>query len=274
MSTTVKYNDEVITTLHNQRKVLETSGTWVTDNIEILDGSGGGVYQDASGYLVLSEDGSGGYTIDDIALYTSHIEGDLTLEYSTGVDQYAFYYCSKITSITGKNVLSIGNNCFYNCNKLKTVDFPNLNRLYASGAFRSCTSLEMVCFPKIGINTTVPYMYSTTFYGCKSLEKADLGHVSRISSQDFYNCTSLTELILRRTETEDITVLNNINVFTGTPFASGGSGGTIYVPSALIDSYKSATNWSTLDGYGTVTWVAIENSPYENYSVDGITPVS
>jgi hypothetical protein len=36
---------------------------------------------------------------------------------------------------------------------------------------------------------------------------------------------------------------NKTNIFASTPIASGT--GYIYVPAALVDSYKGATNWST-----------------------------
>ena len=37
--------------------------------------------------------------------------------------------------------------------------------------------------------------------------------------------------------------LDNTNTFNSTPIASGT--GYIYVPAALVDNYKAATNWST-----------------------------
>lgn len=54
-------------------------------------------------------------------------------------------------------------------------------------------------------------------------------------------------------------------------FKSGGTGGTIYIPKALYDhlgdgtanDYKAATNWSTIDARGTITWAQIEGSEYE-----------
>lgn len=67
-------------------------------------------------------------------------------------------------------------------------------------------------------------------------------------------------LILRKST---IFTLGNVDAFNGTPFASGGSGGTIYVPSSLISEYQSASNWTTVNGYGTITWAAIEGSQYE-----------
>ena len=71
--------------------------------------------------------------------------------------------------------------------------------------------------------------------------------------------------------------LYNLAAFTGTPFASGGTGGTIYIPKSLYDhlddgtssDYKAATNWSTIDGYGTITWAKIEGTYYETHYADG-----
>ena len=48
------------------------------------------------------------------------------------------------------------------------------------------------------------------------------------------------------------------NVFKNTPIASGT--GYIYVPRALVDSYKVATNWATY---------AAQFRALEDYTVDG-----
>ena len=65
--------------------------------------------------------------------------------------------------------------------------------------------------------------------------------------------------------------LSNVNAFTGA-FASGGTGGTLYVPQALIASYQSATNWSTILGYANNQILPIEGSIYETQYADG-TPI-
>lgn len=54
-----------------------------------------------------------------------------------------------------------------------------------------------------------------------------------------FDSTSLTSLILRRTSRIN---LDNKSAFNDTPIADGT--GYIYVPRALVDSYKTATNWS------------------------------
>lgn len=70
-----------------------------------------------------------------------------------------------------------------------------------------------------------------------------------------------------------LSILSNVIYFTSNSnvFASGGTGGTIYIPKSLYDhlgdgseyDYKAATNWSTIDSYGTITWAQIEGSEYE-----------
>lgn len=101
---------------------------------------------------------------------------------------------------------------------------------------------------------------------------------SRFPSSAWASCPKLKTVILRHST---VITVNNANLVTGTPFANGNSGGTIYIPKALYDhlgdgtssDYKSATNWSTIDGYGTITWAAIEGSQYETAYADG-TPIS
>ena len=85
------------------------------------------------------------------------------------------------------------------------------------------------------------------------------------------NCTRLATVIIRRTG--GVVPLQGTNTFDGTPFASGGSGGTLYVPQALISSYQADANWSTILGYANNQIKAIEGSIYENAYADG-TPIA
>lgn len=77
-----------------------------------------------------------------------------------------------------------------------------------------------------------------------------------IASDAFALTTALTTFILRN---------NMVPTLAGAAFANGAiaSGtGYIYVPAALIDSYKTATNWSTY---------AAQFRALEDYTVDGTT---
>ena len=98
-------------------------------------------------------------------------------------------------------------------------------------------------------------------YGCSSLSELDFPKATAINgTYAFGDCSSLNTLILRANA---VVSLSNKNTFYNTPFASGGTGGTLYVPQALISSYQSANNWSTILGYPNNSIQAIEGSIYE-----------
>ena len=93
----------------------------------------------------------------------------------------------------------------------------------------------------------------SAFAYCSALEKIDLsmfGDTSQkytnsdgIIQQSAFNTSTNFKTLILRNNTE-IVKLANINAFTYTPIA-GGVNGHIYVPAALIDEYKTATNWAT-----------------------------
>jgi hypothetical protein len=82
---------------------------------------------------------------------------------------------------------------------------------------------------------------TSAFHSCKKLTKLDLPMTSSIAGSTFYGCITLKALILRKAD--GVCAVGN-NAFAGTPIAEGD--GYIYVPSALVDSYKNSSGWSTL----------------------------
>ena len=76
--------------------------------------------------------------------------------------------------------------------------------------------------------------------GCNNLTKVDFPALEEMGSGAFYGVSKLETVILRNSE---LCTLVRTGALGGT--AIQGGAGYIYVPSALIDSYKSATNWST-----------------------------
>lgn len=234
--------------------------------------------------LVLATGGSG-YSIDDIA---SGAEPSGAIEISDSVSTLRdnVFQKSNITSVTWNATVMRGLNPFNGselqsfsapyatvaggkilngCQNLTDVNLPQLQAV-SSDQFIENTKITQLVLPSM-----TGEIYSNSFRYNRLLKVADLGSTSQIANYAFDGCTVLDTMILRKSDA--ICTLNNVNAFRGTPFASGGAGGEIYVPSALIDTYKSATNWSTLDGYGTVTWKAIEGSIYENAYADG-TPIA
>lgn len=179
----------------------------------------------------------------------------------TTIGGHAFYSNTALTSVSFPNVTTIeGINNFQGCTALTSIDFPKLELASGGNTFRQCTSLTEVVLPSL-------LGFVPSFRGCEALRQVDVtigrrypASAPRISNTTFDGATMLNRIIIR---TDEVVVLDNIGAFTGTPFASGGTGGTVYVPSALISSYQTATNWSTLYAAGTCNFVAIEGSEYE-----------
>lgn len=180
----------------------------------------------------------------------------------------AFLSMPSITTINCPNVVTVRRRAVCNCANLTSVYLPSVT-LVEGDAFRTSSKLTSISLPSLNTN------YSSSgarFYALSRLEEADLGNLQRLNAQEFYNCYVLDAVILRRTEA--IVVLGNADSFTNTPFRGYGGtySGHIYVPSALISQYQTATNWSTLYASYPDMFMAIEGSIYETQYADG-TPV-
>lgn len=109
------------------------------------------------------------------------------------------------------------------------------------------------------------------FNNAKGIETVDFSaDIGASFSNGYFRYTKLTKLILRKSS---LVTLMAIGAFNDSPFASNGTGGTLYVPSALISTYQANTNWSTILGYANNSIQAIEGSIYETQYADG-TPIT
>ena len=163
------------------------------------------------------------------------VDGSIT-SYEGGansIHDYAFAYCSSLATVSLPQATSINSSAFSNCLSLTTVSLPQVTSMSAY-AFINCSSLTTIDSPKVtSINR---YAFSD----CSSLTTVSLPQVTSIESSAFINCSNLTTFILR---IEKMATLTNVNAFENTPINSGT--GYIYVPKSIVDTYKSATNWST-----------------------------
>ena len=173
---------------------------------------------------------------------------------ATEVGTYLFYQKTALTSVNYPNATVAGPYCFYNCTNLTTVNAPKLTSL-GSYCFSGCTNLTTVNAPKL------TSLGSSCFYRCGKLVSLDFPVLGSIPTSAFAGSNIFTTLILRKSDS--ICTLANTNAFKNTPFASGGTGGTLYVPQDLIASYQSADRWSTILGYPNNQIKAIEGSIYE-----------
>lgn len=118
--------------------------------------------------------------------------------------------------------------------KVTSLNLPALTTI-AGYAFYECTTLAEANFPLL---TAIPH---NGFRQFKGLVKADFGALTSIGSNGFYQCTSLETLIIR---TPTLCTLASGSTMTATKILGGT--GYVYVPAALVDTYKAAANWSAL----------------------------
>ncbi len=167
--------------------------------------------------------------------------GDLTLpsvvntneiDYSvTSINQYAFYGCSGLTSVTFPNsVTTIGFDAFRGCSSLTSMNYtgdiaqwceisfsneysnplnyahnlyvnnqlvtdlviPNSVTTIGSSAFSGCSGLTSVTIPN-----SVTTIGSNAFYGCSGLTSVEIPNsVTSIGNYAFYGCSGLTSLTI------------------------------------------------------------------------------
>ena len=141
-------------------------------------------------------------------------------------------YGSEVKVLDSKYILNIARYKFYGSG-LTTVNLPECTSM-GEYAFSSCTSLTTVNLPKC---TSIG---GSAFNSCTSLTTVSLPECTSIEDYAFYCCTSLTTIIFGA---DQVVYIDDISTFNNSAIANGT--GYVYVPDNLVDSYKTATNWST-----------------------------
>ena len=144
----------------------------------------------------------------------------------TTVGSYAFSTDLKLTSIELGNNVAIGSRAFEKCHFLKTLNTSKVSSI-GSGAFAFCHLRKLVTSAA-----------NSDMLADSSVGTFDLTTNNSIPNAIWRNARYLTSIIIR---SETVRPLGS-QAFQYTPIENGI--GWIYVPSNLVDSYKTATNWS------------------------------
>lgn len=179
---------------------------------------------------------------------------------ATEVEYYAFRYCVLLASVDFPELKEVETSTFESCYALTSVNIPKATKI-GNDAFDTCRELPSVKLPAaISVG-------KSAFVNCTQLASADFPLVTSINAYAFQFCKLLKALILRG---GTVATLSNTNALQGcchilgtvdaTYNPDGLKDGYIYVPRALVDTYKAATNWSTY---------ADQFRALEDYTVDG-----
>ena len=198
------------TSLTTSQAVPHTYATPGDYTIKIHAVSGNFTFYGSSSYLILRKN----TTASENRVYANCVQAIRLGSGITSIGQYAFYYCASLASITiPSGVTSIGGSAFSYCNAIKSITIPGEVASIGGSAFYYCYSLASITIPS---------------------------GVTSIGGSAFGNCYGVAEYHIKPA-----------SVPTGgtTMFASIVSDCVIYVPAASLDSYKTATNWSTYASY-------------------------
>lgn len=176
----------------------------------------------------------------------------------TDIDAFADCTALKHVSLPKYTGLQGGSRMFCRCSALTDDSFDIPNLIHTNGwDFWDCTGLTKIpyesqldyvgdyCFRNCLIQSAnlpnVTGIGAASFQDCKSLVRVDVGVKQRktLRRETFKGCSALETCILRA---DVFLPMDQTSAFEGTPIESGT--GYIYVPSALVDQYKAATNWT------------------------------
>ncbi len=132
----------------------------------------------------------------------------------TSIGDYAFYDCTSLTSATiPDSVTSIGDYAFCDCTSLTSVTIPDSVTSIRSYAFSCCSRLASITIPS---------------------------SVTSIGGYAFYDCTSLTSVYCKPINPPRPYLLQGY----WWAFTFNDADRKIYVPTASVEAYKTASYWS------------------------------
>lgn len=134
-----------------------------------------------------------------------------------GIDEYAFFDCQEITSVSiPDTVIFLGTNAFRSCSNLAEVDLPDNLEFIGNSAFSGCSKLT-----SITLGSKVRSIGSNAFSGCSALTSVVIpDNVQELGTTAFYRCYGLT----------DVSIGTGITAIENSAFAYCTSLQTILIP--------------------------------------------
>lgn len=224
---------------------IPTSGSTPTGTKQISITENGTITENviayASAEITVNVPSSGSVDFGGIFSGT-YPSGNIIIDTATTLHDYSIYKNTATTSIFSSSITSLTSYAIQSNSALQTFVGTALGRGIGNYGLSKCANLEAVDIA--GKNTN---------------------SMTKFAANAFNGNTKMSVLILRGNYVPTIV----ISAFAGTPFASGRTGGTLYVPSSMISEYEADSEWATILGYETNSIQAIEGSIYETQYADG-----
>lgn len=170
----------------------------------------------------------------------------------TSVGAQCFVEADGLIYVGFPNLTNLTGGLFFNCNNLETVELSPNTKIIPATCFNACYKLKnlniwnnleeietngcRVCgFENVHL-PKVKKLGAGAFELCGNLKTVKMDVLEEIGSNVFNSCATLETVVI---------TTDTVPLATGNPFPNCPLLTSIYVSDNLVDSYKSATNWST-----------------------------
>lgn len=225
----VDWGDGDISNISAKRFVHTYTSTGLYEVVIARNGAGGANWKFATS--------TAGIMYSDVAnagrLVAAEITG-LTDVSSNNSLTSTFAKCSNLRKVTMRGITSLGGAHLFasGANSIMHIDFGTAGGTFAASC-KDKTTLRVANAAQA--NFTI--LAASCFSGCTQLQSFVIPvSVTEIRENAFYNCSHLHALYCKPTTPPTL----GTDAFTGTP-----SNMVIYVPSASLEAYQTAENWST-----------------------------